>query len=100
MSLALLTSRDAVLSAIREFDELGRERFLAKYGFGPARSYFLDFEGRRYDSKAIAGVAVGFEHPERGPLRPDRVRGGDRTVKEKLEQLGFERRRIARRRSA
>lgn len=29
-----LTSREAVLKAIQEFDRLGREAFLAKYGFG------------------------------------------------------------------
>lgn len=36
-----LTVKSAVESAINEFEEIGREAFLSKYGFGPARSYFL-----------------------------------------------------------
>jgi MoxR-like ATPase len=89
MSLALLTSPDAVLAAMREFDELGRESFLAKYGYGRANAYFVEHDGHLYDSKALAGVAVGFEHPERGPLRANEFSAGDATVKPKLEELGF-----------
>src|SRR4051812_4918404 len=89
MSLALLTSRDAVVAAMREFDELGREGFLAKYGYGRANAYFVERDGHLYDSKALAGVAVGFEHPERGPLRANEFSAGDATVKPKLEELGF-----------
>ena len=59
MSLTELTSRAAVLAALHEFDERGRELFLSRYGFNHARSYFLEYEGSRYDSKAIAGVAHG-----------------------------------------
>src|SRR5689334_13134103 len=88
MSLALLTSRDAVLAAMREFDELGREGFLAKYGYGRANAYFVEQDGHLYDSKALAGVAVGIEHPERGPLRANEFSGGD-TVKAKFGELGF-----------
>ena len=56
MSLALLTSPEAVLEAMREFDELGREGFLAKYGYGPAKAFFVEQDGHLYDSKALAGV--------------------------------------------
>ncbi len=73
-----------------EFDELGRDRFLAKYGFGRSSSYFLLEDGRRYDSKAIIGAAHGFEHPEVGPLRSGDFSGGEATVRRKLESLGFE----------
>src|SRR4051794_37158518 len=89
MSLALLTSRDAVLAAMREFDELGREAFLAKYGYGRADAYFVQHDGDLYDSKAIAGVAVGIEHPERGPLKPSEFVGGNKRLRPRLEQLGF-----------
>lgn len=85
-----LTSREAVLAALDEFDRIGREAFLEKYGFGPARSYFLRRDGRLYDSKAIVGAAVGFEHPDRGPMSSSEFSGGDATVKEKLEEFGFE----------
>ena len=87
--LADLTSRQAVLQAIEEFDRLGREAFLAKYGFGKARQYFLIHDGRRYDSKAILGVALGFQFPGLGPLKPSEFSGGDATVKRKLEELHF-----------
>jgi hypothetical protein len=87
MALADLT-REAVLKAIEEFDRLGRADFLSKYGFKEARHYFLEHDGKRYDSKAIAGVAHGFLEG-RKPLRPSEFSGGDRTVKTTLGALGF-----------
>jgi hypothetical protein len=73
MSLALLTSREAVLAAIREFDEIGRDAFLAKYRFGPARGFLVEHDGRLYDSKALVGAAVGSE-PRTRSAAVDRVR--------------------------
>lgn len=90
MTLSALTDRDAVLRALAEYDELGRESFLTKYGYGPAKAYFLVHNGKRYDSKAIAGVAVGIEYPANGPLKAADFSGGEATVRAKLEQLGFE----------
>ncbi|WP_239591021.1 HNH endonuclease [Vitreimonas flagellata] len=78
----------AILAAIKEFDDLGREQFLAKYRFGPARSYFLVHNGRRYDSKAIVGAAHGYL-PEERPLTADGFSGGDATVRRLLERNGF-----------
>ena len=54
MGLGDLTSRQAVLDATAEFDRLGRQEFLAKYGFGRSREYFLLLDDQRYDFKAIA----------------------------------------------
>jgi len=54
VSLADLDER-AVLQAVKEFDRLGRVAFLDRYGFEAARDYLLIIDGRRYDSKAIAG---------------------------------------------
>ena len=87
--LEKLTSREAVLKAIAEFDRVGRNEFLARYGFGKARAYFLVHEGKRYDSKAITGVAVGFQNPSTGFLSGKDFSGGDATVRAKLESLGF-----------
>lgn len=89
MSLSDLSSRESVLKAIHECDELGRVQFLEKYGFGEARRYFLDYDGRRYDSKAIVGAAHGVEFPKDGPLSPEEFSGGEQTVQRKLEELGF-----------
>ncbi len=90
MPLSALTDRAAVLQAMAEFDEIGRDAFLAKYQFGPARSYFVQQEGRRYDSKALAGAAVGKQFPGEGPLKASDFSGGEATVKAKFEQLGFQ----------
>jgi len=83
-----LTSAGAVRQAIAEYDALGRDAFLAKYGFGPARRYFMRYEGRDYDSKAIVGAAIGYQHGQ--PLTASDFSGGDRTVAAALERLGFD----------
>jgi 5-methylcytosine-specific restriction protein A len=86
-SLASIT-REAVLAAIAEYDELGRDAFLDKYGFHPARSYVLVHDGKSYDSKAIVGVAHGYL-PGRKPLAAGRFSGGAATVEPLLRALGF-----------
>jgi hypothetical protein len=88
-ALSDLTSRSAVLQAISEFEQLGREGFLKKYGYGPAHRYFLEHNARHYDSKAIVGVAYGYQFPQRGPLQNSEFSGGQRTVQRRLEELGF-----------
>jgi MoxR-like ATPase len=90
-------TRDAVLQAIHECDRLGREEFLRQHGFQPARDYVLIHDGKAYDSKAVMGVAYGFEHPDEGPLRSQDFSGGRETVGRAVEALGFE---IARLRKA
>ncbi len=95
MAFADISSRSAVLSAVAECDQLGRHAFLEKYGFHPARSYFLVVEGRDYDSKAIVGVAHGYQFPHLGPLPATQFSGGAATVQPLLEGLGFEVRVVA-----
>ena len=90
MPISELSDPGAVISAIREHDELGRERFLEKHGFGPARRYYLVHDGRNYDSKAIAGVAYGYQYPDREPLRAAEFSGGEAHVRPVLERMGFE----------
>jgi 5-methylcytosine-specific restriction protein A len=89
MPLGDLNSPQAVLQAIKEYDRLGEKAFLDRYGFGPARSYFLIHDGRRYPSKAIAGVAYGYQYPKKGALTSAEFTGGDASVKAKLRSLGF-----------
>lgn len=64
--------RRSVQLALDEFIRLGREPFLKKYGFGPAREYFVvdPKSGLPCDSKAVAGAAYGLRFPNEGPLRP------------------------------
>jgi hypothetical protein len=87
--LAGITDPRAVRSAIEEFRRVGRDPFLAKYGFGQARDYFLIDQGERFDSKAIAAAAHGVQFPRAGPLKAGQFSGGDNTVRRKLEKLGF-----------
>ncbi len=89
LSLDLLTDPSAVHATLDEYDEIGGEAFLSRYGYGRSRSYFVVRDGRMYESKAIAGVAVGKQHPERGPLKPDEFSGGEASVQKTLENLGF-----------
>lgn len=89
MSLSLLTDPAAVEAAMDEYDTLGAEAFRTKYGFGKAKNWFVVRGGKLYDSKAIAGVAVGKQHPDRGPLTSNDFTGGEGTVKRVLEALGF-----------
>ncbi|MHB1560361.1 MAG: hypothetical protein ACYC61_23160 [Isosphaeraceae bacterium] len=81
---------ESILKAIEEFDLLGRDQFLERYGFGPAKRYFLVHGGKTYDSKAIVGVAYGYENPPHGPLKSQEFNGGRDTVQDCLERLGFE----------
>jgi 5-methylcytosine-specific restriction enzyme A len=90
------TTRDAVLAAMAECDEVGQQQFLDRYGYREATAYHVEHEGRRYDSTAIVGVAhrylperLGAEPIESRALRPDEFSGGKATVVTHLEQLGF-----------
>jgi len=86
----MIRKRESVIRAIEECDRLGRKEFLRHYGYGKARGYFLVHEGKQYDSKAIAGVAYGFENPTEGALEAGQFSGGVATVQQWLEALGFE----------
>ena len=77
-----------VRQAIREFDQLGQDEFLARYGFGRARAYLLVIDGKTYDSKAILGVAYRFATGR--PLRPEDFSGGIHGAAGVLCSLGFE----------
>jgi|GEM_PF-1244428 len=90
MPLSELTSRDAVISAIREYDTLGQDAFLRKYGYGRSRDYLLEFEGKTYDSKAIVGASYGIQHPAEGPLKHNDFSGGLARVEPVLRRLGFQ----------
>ena len=81
-------TRPAVDAALGEFDRLGRESFLHKYGFGKARDYYLVRDGKYYDSKAIAGAAHGFL-AGRSALLASEFSGGAATVAAQLESLGY-----------
>lgn len=88
MALGDLTTA-AVDLALSEFDRLGRAAFLKKYGFRRARGYYIERNGLRYDSKAVAGAAHGYLGRDHLALRPDEFSGGNATVVKVLRSLGF-----------
>src|SRR5437868_3991373 len=90
MALTELTDRAAVLSAMQEYDAVGQAAFLEKYGYAPAHRFRLVHNGKSYDSKAIVGVAFGYQFPERGPLRHSEFSDGEAIVVPLLERLGFQ----------
>ena len=81
-------TRQDVRDAIAEFDEIGREAFLDRYGMGEATSYMLWHEGRAYDSKAIMAAAHG-HHPGFAPLAASEFSGGVSHAVRYLRNLGF-----------
>jgi 5-methylcytosine-specific restriction enzyme A len=81
-------TRLGVLAAIAEYDEVGKEAFLSRYGFDSARLYQLVHDGKSYDSKAIVGAAHGFL-PGQEPLAASQFSGGEATVGRLLRKLGF-----------
>lgn len=87
VSYADLTDRNAVESALDEFDRLGRRAFLEKYGYGEARDYFLVTDEGRYDSKAIFAAAYEAQHGV--AVANDEISGGRAGAARRLHELGF-----------
>jgi putative restriction endonuclease len=81
-------TRDSVLAAVAECDELGRDAFVASYGFQRARKYVLLHDGKTYDSKALVGAA--HRHATGDPLPAAAFGVGERTVVARLTALGFD----------
>lgn len=90
--LSNLTSAAAVQAALDEYERLGKDAFLRKYGFREANNYLVRNPRTQglADSKAIAGVALAYQYPESGGLGPKAFSGGAVTVQRALERLGFE----------
>lgn len=90
MTLAAISDPASVIASMAEYRALGRDAFLAKYGYGGSRFYVVAADGRRYDAKAIVGAAHGFQFPGDGPLTNDQFSGGVEGANAVLERLGFE----------
>src|SRR4051794_17750353 len=90
MGLNDLRRPESVRSAMAECDAIGREPFLAKYGFRKSRTYLVLDGPRFYDSKPLLAAAHGVEHRDLGPLSPDSFSGGDDHAAAVLRRLGFD----------
>jgi hypothetical protein len=80
-------SRDDVLRAIKEYDQLSSDQFFSKHGFGQSRSYELIWEKRHYPHKAILGTAYEFATGKR--LASADFEGGKAGAVRVLGKLGF-----------
>jgi hypothetical protein len=76
-----------VLRALKEYDELGEERFFAQHGFAPTTTYDLVWNERRYPPKAILGTAYEFATGTR--LSSGDFEGGKSGAVKVLGKLGF-----------
>src|SRR5262249_26335731 len=81
-------TRDDVLRAMKEYDQLGAERFFSAHGFAPTTTYELAWEKRRYPPKAILGTAYEFATRQR--LGSGDFEGGKAGAVRVLGQLGFD----------
>ena len=86
MSLRMI-DRAAIEATLDEFDSIGREAFLTKYGYSTATTYVLRRNGRFYDPKAVVGVANRFT-PDGQSLRHDQLDASEGIAH--LKRLGFE----------
>lgn len=74
-------TRESVLAAVAQCDELGEAAFLARHGYRPSLVYRLVVDGTSYPSKAILGVAAG--------LTARQFSGGAAHTVRTLARLGF-----------
>lgn len=85
MHISDLSDPQAVFDAISEYDEIGPVDFRSKYGFGHAVINYVQLDGRKYDSRAVAAAAI--EHQYGHPLSNDLT--DKDPVAQVLESLGF-----------
>jgi hypothetical protein len=76
-----------VVRALKDYDQLGPERFFAEHGFGPTTTYDLVWNERLYPPKAILGTAYEFATGER--LASGDFEGGKSGAVRVLGKLGF-----------
>jgi hypothetical protein len=76
-----------VLLALEEFDRIGADEFLARYGFDHSGEFELLHNSSSYDSMAVLGVANLRATGELAP--PEDFAGGAEGVAVVLRELGF-----------
>jgi hypothetical protein len=80
-------TRAQVEEAIAEYEQMGPDSFFAAHGYGPSRTYELEWKGKRYPHKAVLGRA--YELATGDHLQPGDFEGGKAGAVAVLEQLGF-----------
>jgi hypothetical protein len=80
-------TREDVLRAIQEYDDLEPQQFFSEHGFAPTTTYELVWDERRYPPKAILGTAYELATGER--LASGDFEGGKSGAVKLLGSLGF-----------
>ena len=88
MAFKDLSDPKCVLLALAEFDSIGRDKFLAKYGFHRSKRFMILHNDNLYDSKPVLSAAHGFQFGD--ALAASTFTGGLSGTVEKLKSLGFE----------
>lgn len=79
--------RNSVISALNQFDHLGRSDFLKSLNFSKAVKFFILFNGKEYDCKPIFWAAYILQY---GTSPKSRATGGvNKRIRPILEKLGF-----------
>jgi len=77
----------AIFQAIYDYDELGEEQFLSQHEFRGPFEVIVEYEGRRYPSRPIIGVAYQIASGE--PLDRDNYDGAKKAALKYLVPIGF-----------
>ena len=80
-------TRDAVLDAVDEYEDLGRDAFLSKYGLAAQVDVVLEYVGQKYDGMAV--IAAGHGFATGAPLAPGELVNRENEVAERLSRLQF-----------
>lgn len=81
-------TRQHVLAAIHECDEVGQDEFLGLYGSDPSPEYVLRHANNSYDSKAILGAAI--RKAKGAAATPEEYSGSRGAAASVLRELDFE----------
>ena len=80
-------TREGIELALQEFDRIGLDEMLIKYGRGPSKRWYIQAEGRYYDQKLICRAA--HELQGLGPLPPTPKPFTAGQAKSRLKILGY-----------
>ena len=87
MALEDITDKDMVERALKEFDRLGIDAMLEKYGGGPSTRWYVRFEDKCYDQKLVLRAA--HELAGLGCLSSGRGTFKAKDARRRLDKLGF-----------
>ncbi|MFD7412694.1 HNH endonuclease [Kitasatospora purpeofusca] len=84
-----LTSATAMEKALAEYNDLGGKAFYGKYGVSSSTQYYISHADLLYDARAIARVALGYEHGTSSPLSSDQFDAGEASANPALRAMGY-----------